>query len=279
MFDVHAPRGERAGSIVRRSGLAILAVVLFGLLALNSVACVKTGHVGVVTMFGRVTGRNMPEGIHLVNPLARVHELNVKTQEVKERAAVPSKEGLIMGLEASVLYHLQPETASDVFQKLGPGYADILLVPNFRAAMRGVTAANSASTLYSDARESIARQILSDLQAQVQPRGIVIENVLLRDLQLPETLKQAIEAKQQAQQEAQRMEFVLQREKQEAERKRVEAQGIKDFQNIVTEGISEKLLEWKGIEATIELARSPNAKVVVVGNSKTGLPLIFSTDK
>ncbi len=279
MFDVHAPRGERAGSIVRRSGLAILAVVLFGLLALNSVACVKTGHVGVVTMFGRVTGRNMPEGIHLVNPLARVHELNVKTLEIKERAAVPSKEGLIMGLEASVLYHLQPETASDVFQKLGPGYADILLVPNFRAAMRGVTAANSASTLYSDARESIARQILNDLQAQVQPRGIVIENVLLRDLQLPETLKQAIEAKQQAQQEAQRMEFVLQREKQEAERKRVEAQGIKDFQNIVTEGISEKLLEWKGIEATIELARSPNAKVVVVGNSKTGLPLIFSTDK
>jgi regulator of protease activity HflC (stomatin/prohibitin superfamily) len=178
-----------------------------------------------------------------------------------------------------VLYHLRPETASDVFQKVGPGYADVLLIPNFRSAIRGVTAANLASTLYSDARETIARQILSDLQAQVQPRGIVIENVLLRDLQLPETLKQAIEAKQQAQQEAQRMEFVLQREKQEAERKRVEAQGIKDFQNIVTEGISEKLLEWKGIEATIELARSPNAKVVVVGNSKTGLPLIFSTDK
>jgi regulator of protease activity HflC (stomatin/prohibitin superfamily) len=279
MFDVDNPRGRHVGSIVRRSGLAMLAIALFGLLALNSIACVKTGHVGVVTMFGRVTGRNMGEGIHLVNPLSRVYELTIKTQEVKERAAVPSKEGLIMGLEASVLYHLRPETASDVFQKIGPGYADVLLIPNFRSAIRGVTAANLASTLYSDARETIARQILSDLQAQVQPRGIVIENVLLRDLQLPETLKQAIEAKQQAQQEAQRMEFVLQREKQEAERKRVEAQGIKDFQNIVTEGISEKLLEWKGIEATIELARSPNAKVVVVGNSKTGLPLIFSTDK
>ena len=113
----------------------------------------------------------------------------------------------------------------------------------------------------------------------MQPRGIVIENVLLRDLQLPDSLKQAIEAKQQAQQEAQRMEFVLQRERQEAERKRVEAQGIKDFQNVVTEGISDKLLEWKGIEATIELARSQNAKVVVVGNTKTGLPLIFSGDK
>jgi regulator of protease activity HflC (stomatin/prohibitin superfamily) len=107
----------------------------------------------------------------------------------------------------------------------------------------------------------------------------VIENVLLRDLKLPDTLKQAIEAKQQAQQEAQRMEFVLQRERQEAERKRVEAQGIKDFQNIVSEGISEKLLEWKGIEATVELAKSANSKLVVVGNTKSGLPLVFSGDK
>jgi prohibitin 1 len=113
----------------------------------------------------------------------------------------------------------------------------------------------------------------------VTPRGIVIENVLLRDLQLPDTLKHAIEAKQQAQQEAQRMEFVLQREKQEAERKRVEAAGIKDFQDIVSQGISEKLLEWKGIEATMELVKSQNSKVIVVGNSKNGLPLIYSGEK
>jgi prohibitin 1 len=270
---------ERAAAAAKRGGLLFLGLALLALLALNSVACVKTGHVGVVTVFGKVTGRVVPEGMHLVNPLARVHELSIKTQEVKERAAVPSKEGLIMGLEASVLYHLNPDSAHEVFQKTGSNYADVLLVPNFRSAMRGVTAGNLASTLYSDARESIARQIMSDLQIQVQPRGIVIENVLLRDLQLPETLKQAIEAKQQAQQEAQRMEFVLQREKQEAERKRVEAQGIKDFQNIVSEGISDRLLEWKGIEATVELSRSANTKVVVVGSAKTGLPLIYAADR
>ena len=264
---------------VRAVGLGLSAVVVLGILAMNSVACVRTGHVGVVTLFGRVTGTTMSEGIHAVNPLARVHELDVKTQEVKERAVVPSKEGLIMGLEASVLYHLDPARAAEIYQRVGTGYRDVLLVPNFRSAIRAVTAANLASTLYSDAREAIARQILADLQAQVQPRGVVIENVLLRDLQLPDTLKQAIEAKQQAQQEAQRMEFVLQRERQEAERKRVEAQGIKDFQNVVSEGISDKLLEWKGIEATIELARSQNAKIVVVGNTKTGLPLLFSGDK
>jgi prohibitin 1 len=271
--------GQREGGGVRRGVVGLLLLLALAFLATSSASCVRTGHVGVVTFFGRVTGRTMPEGIHLVNPISRVHELDIKTLEIKERASVPTKEGLIMGVEASVLYHLQPERAAEVFQKIGLDYANVLLIPNFRSAIRAVTAANSASSLYSDARESIARQILTDLQAQVQPRGIQIENVLLRDLQLPETLKHAIEAKQQAQQEAQRMEFVLQREQQESERKRVEAQGIKDFQNIVSQGISDKLLEWKGIEATIELARSSNAKVVVVGNSKTGLPLIYSGDK
>jgi prohibitin 1 len=265
--------------LVWRSGAALVLFAVLALVAANSVACVHTGHVGVVTVFGRVTGRTMGEGIHLVNPVARVHELNIKTQEVKERASVPSREGLIMGLEASVLYHLDAARAAEVLQKVGPTYSDVLLVPNLRSAMHAVTASNMASALYSDARDAIARQILTDLQNQVQPRGIVVENVLLRDLQLPETLKQAIEAKQQAQQEAQRMEFVLQRERQEAERKRVEAAGIKDFQDIVTQGISDKLLEWKGIEATMELARSGNSKIVVIGNSRNGLPLIFSADK
>jgi prohibitin 1 len=273
LFEAKAP------SFIRRATALGLVAIVLGILLLNSVTSIPTGHVGIVTMFGRVTGQVMGEGIHLVNPLARVTELNIKTQEAKEHASVPSKEGLVMGLETSVLYHLDPGQAAQVYQGIGVNYAEVLLIPNFRSAIRGVTASNLASSLYSDARETIARDILAHLQAQVQPRGIVIENVLLRDLQLPQTLKQAIEAKQQAQQEAQRMEFVLQREKQEAERKRVEAQGIKDFQNVVSEGISDKLLEWKGIEATVELARSQNAKVVVVGAGKTGLPLIFGTDR
>jgi len=272
-------RGPGRERLVRRSGATLLLVGILALGAANSVSCVRTGHVGVVTVFGRVTGRTMGEGIHLVNPLARVHQLDIKSQEIKERAAVPSKEGLIMGLEASVLYHLDPAGAAELFQKIGPNYREVLLIPNFRSSMRAVTAANTASALYSDARDAMAQQVLTQLQSQVHPRGILVENVLLRDLQLPETLKEAIEAKQQAQQDAQRMEFVLQKERQEAERKRVEAAGIKDFQDIVSQGISDKLLQWKGIEATMELARSSNSKVVVVGNAKNGLPLIFSADK
>jgi prohibitin 1 len=273
---------ERSGGggkgLIRGVGMLLLLVV--GLIfASSATSCVKTGHVGVVSVFGRVTGTALSEGIHIVNPLSNVTELSIKTQEIKERANVPSKEGLIMGLEASILYHLDPAQAATVYQQVGPTFAEVLLIPNFRSAIRAITAGNTAASLYSDGREQIAQQILEDVRRQVAPRGIVVENVLLRDLQLPESLKHAIEAKQQAQQEAQRMEFVLQREKQEAERKRVEAAGIKDFQDIVSQGISDKLLQWKGIEATLELVKSQNAKVIIVGNSKNGLPLLYSGEK
>src|SRR6478672_4373721 len=270
--------GSTGKTFIRGAGMLVLLIVLV-IVAFSSTSCVRTGHVGVVSIFGRVTGQTLAEGIHLVNPAATITELSIKTQEDKERASVPSKEGLIMGLEASILYHLDAKRAAEVYQQIGPNYMEVLLQPTFRSAIRAITAGNSAASLYSDARETIARQILDDVSRQVAPRGVIVENVLLRDLQLPDTLKHAIEAKQQAQQEAQRMEFVLQREKQEAERKRVEAAGIKDFQDIVSQGISEKLLEWKGIEATMELVKSQNSKVIIVGNSKNGLPLIYSGDK
>jgi len=271
----HTPGGR---TFLRGAGALVL-LILVAVLAFSSTSCVRTGHVGVVSIFGRVTGQTLSEGIHIVNPAATITELSVKTQEVKEHASVPSKEGLIMGLEASVLYHLDPKRAAEVYQTIGANYAEVLLQPTFRSAIRAITAGNSAASLYSDARETIAQEILKDVARQVASRGVIIENVLLRDLQLPDTLKHAIEAKQQAQQEAQRMEFILQREKQEAERKRVEAAGIKDFQDIVTQGISEKLLEWKGIEATMELVKSQNSKVIVVGNSRNGLPLIYSGER
>ncbi|HEX6881063.1 MAG TPA: SPFH domain-containing protein, partial [Terriglobales bacterium] len=140
---------------------------------------------------------------------------------------------------------------------------------------RSVTASHSANSLYSSEREQVAQQMLSELSAQLTKRGIIVENVLLRDITLPVALKQSIEAKQQAEQESLAMSFRLQKERQEAERKRIEAQGIRDFQQIVAQGISPQLLEWKGIEATENLAKSTNAKVVVIGAGKNGLPLIL----
>jgi len=251
----------------------VLGVVLLGSCSLTTI---DTGHVGVLTLFGQVTREQLPEGMHIINPLKAVTKLSIRTQESKEIAEVPSSEGLLIHLEASLLYRLEPAQATDVYQKIGRDYMDVVVSPNFRSVMRTVTAAHTASALYSDARESVAQQMLVEMRKIVQPRGIMIENVLLRDIKLPATLKASIEAKQQADQDAQRMNFILQKERQEAERKRIEAQGISDFQRIVTLGISQQLLDWKGIEATIEIAKSPNAKVVVIGNPKNGLPVIFS---
>jgi prohibitin 1 len=270
---------QRFGAIrkgfARTVGLLVI-VVLVVVVGSCSLTTIDTGHVGVLTLFGQVTREQLPEGIHIINPLKAVTKLSIRTQESKEIAEVPSSEGLLIHLEASLLYRLEPAQATDVYQKIGPDYMEVVVSPNFRSVMRTVTAAHTASALYSEARESVAQAMVVEMRKILQPRGIMIENVLLRDIKLPATLKASIEAKQQADQDAQRMNFVLQKERQEAERKRIEAQGISDFQRIVTQGISQPLLDWKGIEATIEIAKSPNAKVVVIGNPKNGLPVIFS---
>ena len=255
--------------------LAIVVFVFLVILLFASVVSVPTGHVGVLTLFGKVTGETLGEGIHTINPLKSVQKLSIQTQSVKESASVPSNEGLILALDTSLLFHLDRAKAAEVFQKVGPNYGEKIVEPTLRAAIRAATSAHTANALYTNARELVQQQIQDELSAQLAPRGVVIENVLLRDVQLPAMLKSSIEAKQQAEQDALRMNFILQKEKQEAERKRIEAQGIADFQKIVAQGISPQLLEWKGIEATEKLATSSNSKVVVVGNTKNGLPLIL----
>ncbi len=253
--------------------LAIVVVLFFVLMA--SITSIPTGNVGVLTLFGRVTGDVLPEGIHMINPLKSVEKLSVQTQSVKESANVPSNEGLILALDTSLLFRLDKSMAAQVYQTVGADYAEKIVEPTLRAAIRASTSAHSANALYTNARELVQQQIQDELKSQLAPRGVIVENVLLRDVQLPAMLKSSIEAKQQAEQDALRMSFILQKEKQEAERKRIEAQGIADFQKIVATGISPQLLEWKGIEATEKLAASANAKVVIIGNPKNGLPLVL----
>jgi regulator of protease activity HflC (stomatin/prohibitin superfamily) len=249
--------------------------VLVLILLLASITSIPTGHVGVLTLFGKVTGDVLGEGIHLINPLKSVQKLSIQTQSVKESANTPSNEGLMMALDTSLLFHLDRNKAAQVYQTVGENYADKIVEPTLRSAIRGSTSSHSANALYTNARDLVQQQIQDELRTQLAPRGIIVEAVLLRDVQLPAMLKSSIEAKQQAEQDALRMSFILQKEKQEAERKRIEAQGIADFQKIVAQGISPQLLEWKGIEATEKLATSSNAKVVIVGNSKNGLPLVL----
>jgi prohibitin 1 len=251
---------------------AFLLVILF----FSSVTRVGTGHVGVLTLFGKVqTGEILGEGIHVINPLKTNNELSVQTQTLKESANVPSSEGLMMSLDTSLIYHLNPDRAAEVFQKIGADYENIVVEPTLRSAIREATASHTANALYTGEREMVAKQIYEQVTVQLNQRGITVESVLLRDIQLPATLKAAIEAKQQAEQESLAMNFRLQKETQEAQRKRIEAAGVRDFQQIVAQGITPSLLEWKGIEATENLAKSPNSKVVVIGNNKNGLPLIL----
>ena len=253
----------------------IVGVLLLLILLWSSVTRIPTGHVGVLTLFGRVTGQALPEGIHLINPLKRVDEMSIRTQNLKEAASVPSNEGLIMTLDTTLLFSLDPNKAAEAFQTIGLRYVEVVVEPNLRSAVRTVTTKHTANALYTGAREIVALQIRDELFKILKPRGIIVEDILLRDIQLPALLKAAIESKQQAEQESLRMTFILLKEKQEAERKRIEAQGIADFQRIVSQSLSQQLLEWKGIETTEKLASSNNAKVVVIGAGKSGLPLIL----
>jgi regulator of protease activity HflC (stomatin/prohibitin superfamily) len=267
--------GGGGGGLLRLIGLGIAAFLLV-ILLFSAVTKVGTGHVGVLTLFGKVqSGETLGEGIHLINPLKTNNELSIQTQTLKESASVPSSEGLMMSLDTSLIYHLNPERAAEVFQKIGADYENVVVEPTLRSAIRESTASHTANALYTGEREMVAKQIYDQVTTSLAQRGLVVENVLLRDIQLPATLKASIEAKQQAEQEALAMNFRLQKETQEAQRKRIEAAGVRDFQQIVAQGITPSLLEWKGIEATENLAKSPNSKVVVIGNNKNGLPLIL----
>jgi regulator of protease activity HflC (stomatin/prohibitin superfamily) len=257
------------------AGLTALAFTLIALSQLFTV--VPAGNVGVVDFFGTVSDNTLKAGINFVNPLARVVKFSVKTEEIKEVMDVPSKEGMTVQLEISALFHLNPEKAAEVYKTVGENYVEILLEPQFRSVARGVTAGYEAKALYTSEREMLAQLLLKDLEKLVEPRGINIESTPLRRIGLPAGLQQSIEAKLQAEQQSQQMQFVLTKEKQEADRKRIEAQGISDFQNIVAHNISDQLLRWKGIEATEKLANSPNTKVIVIGAGKDGLPLILDT--
>ncbi|MCH7722146.1 MAG: prohibitin family protein [Bacteroidetes bacterium] len=252
-------------------GIAVAAVITIS----QFWTIIPAGHTGVIDFLGNVSDETLKPGVSLVNPMAKIEKMSIKTQELKEMMSVPSKEGLSVNLEISLLFKLNSDMANEIYKTVGPDYADIILVPQFRSVVRGVTARYEAKALYTASREKLAGEILDELGKLVGPRGITVEQAPLRQIQLPARLTQSIEEKLQAEQDAQRMAFILQKEEQEADRKRIEARGIADFQDIVSVNISNMLLKWKGIEATEKLASSPNTKVIIIGSGKDGLPLIL----
>ena len=255
------------------------ALIGFGVAVLITIlqcwTIIPAGHVGVIDFFGNVSDNTLYPGVNLVNPMANVVKFDARTQEIREVMNVPSKEGLSVELEISLLFSLSFENANKIYKTVGENYVDKILIPQFRSVVRGVTASYDAKALYTEEREVLAKRMETDLSKLVEPRGITLESAPLRQIILPPGLTSAIEEKLKAEQESQRMQFILQRETQEAERKRIEARGVADFQKIVSQGISEQLLKWKGIEATEKLANSENSKVVIIGSGKDGLPIIL----
>jgi regulator of protease activity HflC (stomatin/prohibitin superfamily) len=273
---------EKMLGVVRNVAfIGILGTIIF-----SSIAQVGAGQTGVQVLFGSVQERTLPSGLNIVNPLVNVELMDIKTQAYTmssvqdegsqtndDAISTLSSDGLTLRLDLTIWYRLNETDAPQVYRTIGINYAEKIVRPAIRTALRDISVAFNATDIYSVKREDFVRDVTKNLENAFSGRGIILERVLLRNVELPEKIRAAIDEKIAAEQKAQQMVYVLQKEKQEAERKRVEAQGISDYNRIVSQSITDQVLQLKGIEATLELGRSNNSKMVIM-NGKN-MPLIF----
>jgi regulator of protease activity HflC (stomatin/prohibitin superfamily) len=270
--------------IIRSTAYVLIAVVVL----FSCVVQVGPGEVGVQTLFGSVQERGLPSGLNIVNPLVNVEIMDVKTQAYTMSIAQDegnlanddaitalSMDGLTIRLDVTVWYRLSESDAPQVYRTIGVDYVAKIVRPAIRTALRDVSVLYSATDIYSGKRDEFTGGVTKELEDAFHGRGIILERVLLRNVELPEMVRAAIDEKISAEQKAQQMVYVLQKEKQEAERKKIEASGISDYNRIVSQSITDQVLQLKGIEATLELAKSSNSKMVVM-NGKN-MPLIFGS--
>ncbi len=256
-------------------GMIILSVII---VLFSFIRIVPAGTVGVVDLFGQVSEAPRMPGLNIVNPFAKLEIMSVKTEEETEIMNVPSKEGLSIDLDVTILYRLMPDKATTIYKTVGTGYRNVIVLPQFRSASRGVTVNYEAKSLYTSGREEIAHKIFTDLQGMLEERGVILENVLLRSIKLPHMVSQAIELKLKAEQESEQMKFVLTKEKQEAERKVIEAEGIAKAQEIINKTLTPAYLQHEAIKAQMMMANSPNHTTVYIPSGDNGIPLIKSID-
>jgi prohibitin 1 len=215
------------------------------------------------------------QGFHVIAPWNTMFVYNVRIQEQFEQMDVLASNGLAIHIDLSVRYKVVPEKIGYLHDDIGKEYIPTILIPEVRSATRQAIGRYTPEEIYSTKREAIQAEIISGLDTNLQAKYIVLDAVLIRSIELPDKIKQAIERKLEQEQQSQEYEFRLAKEQKEKERKEIEAQGIKQYQQIVSQSLSEQLLKWQGIEATKELANSPNTKVIVVGSGDSGLPLIL----
>jgi regulator of protease activity HflC (stomatin/prohibitin superfamily) len=249
---------------------------------------IEAGQVGVKSLYGNVNNKPLESGLHLINPLLDITVFDIQTQnytmsaefgegnkEGDDAIRVLSNDGLEVVIDLTVLYKVSPTDAPRIFREIGVNYSDKIVRPVTRTRIRDNAVYYDAVALYSTKRNEFQNRIFKSIEEDFKKRGLILEQLLIRNINLPESVKRTIESKINAEQEAQKMQFVLLKEKQEAERKRVEAQGIADYQKIISQGLTEKQLQYETIKAQKELAESPNTKIIFM-NGKGSSPIILS---
>jgi regulator of protease activity HflC (stomatin/prohibitin superfamily) len=269
-------------SIIATGGIVI---ILIGF-STAAVIQVEPGEVGVQKLFGKVSDNILQSGLNIINPLVKVVMFDIKTENYTmsgvtdegskqgdDAIRVLSADGLEVIVDLTVLYKVVPSEAPRILREVGTDYRNVLVRPICRTKIRDNAVYYDAVALYSTKRDEFQSKIFSTIEANFKERGLMLEQLLVRNITLPESVKATIESKINAEQDAQKMTFVLQKERQEAERKRVEAQGIADYQKILSSGLSEKLLQYEMIKA---ITNSPNSKLILMTNGK-GLPMMLDT--
>ena len=274
----------RFGVLISIVGIAIAAIGL----VFSVFKVIDPGKVGVQILFGKVQNDVLESGLHIINPLVDVTIFNVQTQNYTMSAVhsegevqgddairVLSSDGLEVTIDLSVLYKVNAAKAPFIMQNIGMDYVDKIVRTVARTAIRDNAVNYAAVDLYSIKRQDFQNKINTTISQSFEKRGLDLQQILIRNISLPPSVKASIESKINAEQEAQKMTFVLQKERQEADRKRVEAQGIADYQKILSTGLSDKQLQYETIKAQKEIALSPNTKVIIIGNGK-GNPIMLS---
>ena len=269
-------------------GKAIAVVLILTGLLSSMVVQIEAGSIGVQSLFGKVQTNTLEPGLNFVNPFVKVTHFDTKTQNytmsgihdegekmMDDAMRVLSSDGLEVIIDVTVLYRVMPEKTPQILKEIGTDYKNVIVRPMVRTKLRDNAVSYDAISLYSTKRNEFQHKIFENVKAEFEARGLELESILVRNIMLPESVKTTIESKINAEQEAQKMTFVLQKEKQEAERKRVEAQGIADYQRILSTGLSDKQLQYEMIKANKEIALSPNAKIIIMPAGKN-IPILLS---
>ncbi|MEM9921364.1 MAG: prohibitin family protein [Bacteroidota bacterium] len=251
-----------------RLGIYLLAISFF-----TSCTVVRQGEVGVKRTLGKYNNKPSDEGLRVFNPFtSKIVKVSTQTNNMEVELSIPSKEGLNIRSEVSILYNIIPKDAPKLLREIGTNFERTVILPVFRSAVSDVSSRYFAKDMHTGERATIEDAIRTQMMKLLDGKGILVEAVLLKSIQMPSSLARAIEEKLEAEQQAQRMEFVLQQAKREAEKKRIEAAGIRDAQNIISQGLDRNILQFKSIEAFMELAKSPNAKVIITDGD---LPMLM----